>query len=65
MMNYEGNKGALELKEAVYRVDAATGKIEKVTGGLAKPNGLCFSPDYKKLYIADTGAPKNNPGLRD
>ena len=19
-----------------------------------KPNGLCFSPDYKKLYIADT-----------
>ena len=21
-----------------------------------KPNGLCFSPDYKKLYIADTGA---------
>jgi gluconolactonase len=49
MMNYEGNKGALELKEAVYRVDAATGKIEKVTDGLAKPNGLCFSPDYKKL----------------
>jgi gluconolactonase len=59
MMNYEGNKGALELKEAVYRVDAATGKIEKVTDVLAKPNGLCFSPDYKKLYIADTGAPKN------
>ena len=30
-----------------------------------KPNGLCFSPDYKKLYIVDTGsthypeAPKN------
>ena len=30
-----------------------------------KPNGLCFSPDYKKLYICDTGsthypdAPKN------
>jgi gluconolactonase len=22
-----------------------------------KPNGLCFSPDYKKLYIADTGGP--------
>ena len=21
-----------------------------------KPNGLCFSPDYKKLYIVDTGA---------
>ena len=23
---------------------------------LFKPNGLCFSPDYKRLYIADTGA---------
>ena len=21
-----------------------------------KPNGLCFSPDYKKLYVCDTGA---------
>jgi gluconolactonase len=21
-----------------------------------KPNGLCFSPDYKKVYVADTGA---------
>ena len=33
-----------------------TGKIDKVTDELFKPNGLCFSPDYKKLYIADTGA---------
>jgi gluconolactonase len=59
MMNYEGNKGPLELKEAVYRVDPGSGKITKVTDILTKPNGLCFSPDYKKLYIADTGAPKN------
>jgi gluconolactonase len=21
-----------------------------------EPNGLCFSPDYKKVYVADTGA---------
>lgn len=59
MMNYEGNKGALELKEAVYRVDAGTGKIEKVADAESKPNGLCFSADYKKLYVADTGDPKN------
>lgn len=59
MMDYEGNKGELHIKEAVYRVDPATGKIEKVTDELAKPNGLCFSPDYKKLYVVDTGAPKN------
>ncbi|MBL8222610.1 MAG: SMP-30/gluconolactonase/LRE family protein [Bryobacterales bacterium] len=62
---YEGNKGPLELKEAVYRVDVKSGKIEKLTDEIFKPNGLCFSPDYKKVYIADTGsshyeqAPKN------
>ncbi|MCS6777357.1 MAG: SMP-30/gluconolactonase/LRE family protein [Chloroherpetonaceae bacterium] len=62
--DYEGFKGELELKEAVYRIDR-TGKIEKVTDEIFKPNGLCFSPDYKKLYVADTGsshypeAPKN------
>jgi gluconolactonase len=54
-MWYEGNKGPLELKEAVYRIDKS-GRIDKVTDDLFKPNGLCFSPDYKKLYVADTGA---------
>ena len=58
MMDYEGNKGELLIKEAVYRIDPS-GKIAKVTDDLAKPNGLCFSPDYRRLYIVDTGAPKN------
>jgi gluconolactonase len=64
LMNYEGNKGELHHKEAVYRIDK-NGQIEKVEDTLFKPNGLCFSPDYKKLYIVDTGsshyekAPKN------
>lgn len=63
--NYEGHKGELLLKEAVYRIDPSSGKIEIVVDDMFKPNGLCFSPDYKKLYIADTGsshypqAPKN------
>jgi len=55
MMNYEGNKGPLHLKEAVYRIDPDSGKIAKVTDDINKPNGLCFSPDYKKLYVSDTG----------
>jgi gluconolactonase len=55
MMNYEGNKGDLLLKEAVYRLDVKTGKLDLVTDELKKPNGLCFSNDYKKLYVADTG----------
>lgn len=56
--DYEGNKGDLQLKEAVYRI-APDGKITKVTETEAKPNGLCFSPDYKKLYVVDTGMAKN------
>jgi gluconolactonase len=55
LMNYEGHKGELQLKEAVYRIDK-TGKIELVLDEMYKPNGLCFSPDLKQLYIADTGA---------
>ena len=65
LFEYEGKKQPMEQKEAVFRIDPATAKIEKVTDEIFKPNGLCFSPDYKKLYIADTGsshykqAPKN------
>ncbi|MFN7998117.1 MAG: SMP-30/gluconolactonase/LRE family protein [Bryobacteraceae bacterium] len=62
---YEGSRADLQIKEAVYRIDGQTGKMDLVTDDLYKPNGLCFSPDYKKLYIVDTGsthypeAPKN------
>ena len=57
MMNYEGHKGPLQIKEAVYRIDPRAGKMEMVDDGLNKPNGICFSPDYKKLYVVDTGGP--------
>jgi gluconolactonase len=58
LMNYEGNKGELEIDEAVYRIDGKTGKIDKLIGRdeMFKPNGLCFSHDYKKVYVAETGA---------
>ena len=54
--DYEGFPAQKELKEAVYRVDGATGQIAKVTDEMSGPNGICFSPDYKKVYIADTGS---------
>jgi gluconolactonase len=54
--DYEGNQGPLELKEAVYRIDPGTGAVALVTDELNKPNGLCFSPDYKLLYVVDTGS---------
>ncbi len=61
LMDYEGenaNNGSVQpfQKEAVYCIEAATGKLIQVTTDIYKPNGLCFSPDYKKLYVADTGA---------
>jgi gluconolactonase len=59
LMNYEGHKGELHHKEAVYRLDPKTGKLDKLVDrddGLFKPNGMCFSHDYKRLYVADTGA---------
>lgn len=70
LMNYEGTRAANDSvqpyqKEAIYRIDAQTLKLNKVADDIFKPNGLCFSPDYKKLYVADTGsshydaAPKN------
>jgi gluconolactonase len=27
-----------------------------VTDEVTQPNGLCFSPDYRRLYVSDTGA---------
>ena len=59
MGNYEGFQAKQENKEAVYRVDPQTKRVEVVTDALDKPNGICFSHDYKKLYLVDTGAPRN------
>ena len=53
--NYEGSRAESELPNAVYRVDPSNGSIVKVTDDIAAPNGLCFSPDQSKLYVADTG----------
>ena len=43
----------------VYRLDPATGGVTRVADGFEKPNGLCFSPDEKTLYVSDTGAGKH------
>jgi len=53
--NYEGFKADPELKPAAYRVDPKSGQIAKLVEDMSGPNGVCFSPDYKKVYIADTG----------
>ncbi len=62
---YEGQPGELTQKESIYRIDGSTGKVERVSDEIYKPNGLCFSPDYRKLYAADTGASHYPEAPRD
>jgi gluconolactonase len=52
-----------ELPTNVYRVDPS-GKIEIVVteDQVPDPNGLLFSPDYKKLYVISTGKGPGDTG---
>jgi gluconolactonase len=58
MSNYEGHKATFELPAVVYRLDPRTHEATVVASDMDKPNGICFSPEEKLLYIVDTGAPK-------
>ena len=51
--NYEGYKAEPEIDTNVYRIDGATGKATIVAEGVLGPNGLCFSPDEKILYVVE------------
>ena len=57
--NYEGFQANSETPTAVYRADPKTGKLDLVAADFGQPNGLCFSPDYQKLYIIDSGDAKD------
>ena len=52
--NYEGQVSESELPMNVYRVDGRTGAATVVADGINAPNGLCFSPDEKRLYIVES-----------
>jgi gluconolactonase len=41
----------------VYRFDPKTQTTTLAAKEFDMPNGLCFSPDEKKLYVADSGKP--------
>jgi gluconolactonase len=45
------------LRDAVHRFDPRTGGVITVADSFDKPNGLCFSPDERTLYVADNGGP--------
>ena len=56
MLDYEGHIADYELPISVYRLDPNTGNATVVADDFVRPNGLCFSPDEKILYITDTGS---------
>jgi len=61
LSEYEGHVDKFELPPSVYRLDPSSGEVTVVADDFARPNGLCFSPDEKQLYVVDTGQPQGKP----
>lgn len=53
--DYEGSRQAPELPPSVYRFDPRDASLTVVADDFDGPNGLCFSPDEKLLYVAESG----------
>lgn len=51
--------GKEQRGEFVFCYDPKTNQTFAVAQDFVKPNGLCFSPDEKKLYVADSGSPRH------
>jgi gluconolactonase len=52
---YIGHKAEFELPTRVYRIDPSGAVTIAAEGPMRRPNGICFSPDFKRIYVADTG----------
>jgi gluconolactonase len=63
--DYEGHKSAAEIGgNHLYRVDPASGAVTIAANDFVCPNGLAFSLDETRLYVADTGATHVEDGPR-
>lgn len=55
LADYEGYKAEPEQPTRnVYRLDPSNGELTAVITDFYQPNGLAFSPDETKLYVADS-----------
>ena len=52
--NYEGTIGEQELPARIYRLDPGSGNAAIVADDVLGPNGLCFSPDERWLYVVES-----------
>ena len=56
LSNYEGYLGNQEYGGCyVFRFNPITKELKVLSKKLVRPNGIAFSQDEKKLYVADTG----------
>ncbi len=53
---WEGEPADSETPMAVYRIDPASGALQRKLDDLAAPNGLAFSPDERRLYVVESRA---------
>ncbi len=53
--DYEGGKQQAELPPNLFRFDPRDGTLSVVADDFQGPNGLCFSPDERRLYVAESG----------
>lgn len=53
--DYEGGKAKSEITANLYRFDPRDNSLNIMADDFDGPNGLCFSPDEKKLYVVETG----------
>jgi gluconolactonase len=53
--DYEGGRQFSEQPPALYRFEPDSGRITVAAGDFDGPNGLAFSPDERRLYVAETG----------
>ena len=55
--DYEGYRSEPEqATRNVYCLDPETGELDAVVTDFGQPNGLAFSPDETKLYVADSAS---------
>lgn len=63
--DYEGVRAESEIGAChLYRIDPVTGSVQIMADDFDRPNGLAFSPDGKRLFVADTGATHTPNGPR-
>lgn len=53
--DYEGGKRVAELPANLYRLDPRNRELSIMADDFQGPNGLCFSPDERLLYVSESG----------